>query len=299
MNKINKDNTNIIKLVLSKNYLIRLLFFIVACFIYAMNYNTFFSPNKFVVGGMTGLAIVVNSVFNIPTSIFLYASMGILLILAFILLGKESALNTFIGSTVFTFMVTLTEPISKYFIGLIDDKLIIVLVSSLLFGLSNGIIYRSGFNTGGSDVIATLVNKIFKIPVGQSSRIVNMIIIFTGLLTFGITNTIYAVVILVIGSKLVDVVMMGVNDSKMCLIKSKKYEELKNEIINEWHLGLTEINNNSGIFHKKDPMLLVIVPFDLYFGFKQNIKKLDPKAFLVTHDCYSVIGGHKKHIIPF
>ena len=85
----------------------------------------------------------------------------------------------------------------------------------------------------------------------------------------------------------------------MCYIKSKKWKKLKKIIINDYHIGVTEIGSKGGIFNKEDPTLFVIVPFDLYYGFKHSLITEDENAFIVVHDCYAVKGGYKKKFLPF
>ena len=292
-------NINILKSINTKNLFVRFSFFLFACFIYALAYNLFYVPNDIVVGGMSGLAIIIKQLIGMSPTTFLYLTTVIILIISYIFLGKKDAINTLIGSITFTVLVSLTEPLVKIINIEFTNMFVVILVSSIMRGLSNGIIFRTGFNTGGSDVIAEVVNKYFKLSVGKCNHIVNAIIIIVGTIIFGITKTIYSVIILTISSNLIDVVMLGVNDSKMCYIKSKKWKNIKKLIMNEYHIGVTEIGSKGGIFTKEDPTLFVIIPFDLYYGFKHSLLKEDENVFMVAHDCYAVKGGYKKKFLPF
>lgn len=296
---IRRNNTQLIKIVNQKNYPLRLLFLIISCFIFAFNYNVFLAPNNIVVGGMTGLAIIIKQLTGISTSYFIYASTVILTIVFYITFGKEKTINTIIGSIVFMIMVTLTEPMAKSINITFSSKLIMIILAAFLQGISNGMIYRGGFNTGGSDIIATLFVKFFKISTGSALKIINTIIIAAGALVFGFTNAIYAIIILLISSKLVDIVMLGINDSKMCFIRSNKWKEIENKLNFELNLGVTEMGNLGGLFIKKDPILLVIVPYHTYLELKEKILQIDETAFITSYDCYMALGGYKKTILPF
>ena len=160
-------------------------------------------------------------------------------------------------------------------------------------------IYRGGFNTGGTDIIASVFVKFAKVPVGTALRMINAIIIGAGAIIFGFTNAVYAILILLISSKLVDVVMLGLNDSKMVFIKSKEWVLLENKLNYKYKLGVTEMGNLGGIFRKKDPILFVIVPYHSYHDLKEEIIKEDSHAFITSLDCYMVLGGYKNKIIPF
>lgn len=297
--KLFKKNIDILNLVEKKNILPRFFFFCFACFIYALTYNTFLVPNSIVTGGMSGLAIIVKALTGLEPRYFLYFTSLSLIIISFISLGKEKVAYTITGSIIYTLMVSLTEPLSRILRGNIESDFIMILICSLLIGASNGIIYRSGFNTGGSDVLASILNKYLKIPIGKCNAIINIVIILTGTYLFGPIKTIYAIFILSISSKLIDVVMLGINDSKMIYIKSHKWKEIEDHLINDLKVGVTEIGNKGGIFIKREPTLLVIIPFDNYYNLKHQILLKDKNAFLSVHDCYAVLNGYNKKILPF
>ena len=294
-----KHNNHILKMVNQKYYGIRLFFLIVSCFVFAFNYNAFLAPNNIVVGGMTGLAIVIKELTGFSTSYFIYLSTIVLVIIYYLVFGKEKTLNTIIGSVVFMIMVSLTEPLTKTLNIFFESKIVMLVLAGILQGVSNGMIYRCGFNTGGSDILASLVVKYFKVSVGSALKVINAIIIVSGALVFGFTNAIYAVVVLIISSKLVDIVMLGINDSKMCFIKSKKWELLENRLNFKYKIGVTEMDNLGGLFKKKEPVLFVIVPYHLYYELKDDILKIDENAFISSNDCYMVLGGYKNTILPF
>ena len=297
--KLFHKKISIINEVERKNFLIRLIFFTLASFLYGIIYNTFLVPNNIVIGGMSGLAIVIKEIIGLSTTVFINISTLILVIISYFVLGKDKAIYTIIGSIIFTLLLSFTSTFSYNLQGYLKNEFLIVLVSSISIGIANGIIYRSGFNTGGSDILASILNKYFKIPIGQCNSIINTFIIISGAFLFGITKTIYAIFILTVSSKIIDLVMLGVNDSKMIYIKSKNWKNLEKHIVKDLKLGVTEIGNKGGIFIDKDPTLLVILPFDEYYNFKYHILKYDSKAFIATHDCYAIQNGYSKKILPF
>lgn len=294
-----KRKINILKEVDKKNFVIRFIFFILGITITSLVYNTFLVPNQIVVGGMSGLAIIINGITGMSTSTFITISTMLLIIVSYFTLGKEKLPYTIIGSICYTIMVRLTEPLSIHLQGYITNEFLMILTCGILNGFASGIIYRAGFNTGGSDVLIALLNKIFKIPIGKCSSIINTTIILTGMYLFGIKKTIYAIFILKITTKLIDTVMLGINDNKMIYIKSHEWKELEKYITDTLKLGVTEIGNKGGIFINKEPTLLVIVSYDEYNTFKQNILAFDPNIFMSVHDCYAIDGGHTKKVLPF
>lgn len=290
---------SILKLVNADKLLTRFLFFFFSVVFVALNYNFILVPNKLVIGGMSGLGIVINKLTGLSTSVFLFISTGILTVLGLIFLNKKMVLKILFGSLLYNTIVALTEPLRTSISIQFESTLLLLIFTSFIYGVFNGIAYRSGFIIGGSDTIAAIISKYTKLPMGSSSIWTNIFIIFLGFIVFGFTQTIYSVFILLLSNKIVDIIILGVKDSKMCYIKSSKLNEISDILLNEVHIGVTELVGKGGLFNNTEPLLLVIVPFDQYYGFKHLIKNMDPKASIITSDCHDVSGGYKKKFLPF
>lgn len=293
MNKANK----ILKKVNEENLIIRLLFFFVAVFIVALNYNLVLVKNSLVIGGISGLAIVIKELTGLSTTIFLYSSTVILTLVSIIFLDKVLTLKTLFGALTFNLMVSLSGMLTKYITINFESSFILLLFTSVVYGISYGLIYRAGFNTGGSDTISAIISKYTKMPMGSSAAWTNIFIIFSGFIVFGLTKTIYAVFVLLVSNKIADMIILGVKDSKMCYIKSSKTDEILKYLLNQVNIGVTKLEDSKSGAHT--PVLLVIVPLDQYYGLKHIIKKIDSKAFLVTNNCHDVSGGYKKALFPY
>lgn len=294
-----KNKNKILYLVNSKNRPIRLIAFILACFLIAINYNLILTSNNLVIGGTSGLAIVVNKLTGINRILFLNIAAGFLFILSLILLDKKTTYKALFGSLCFNFMVSITQPLTKYINIDFESTFMIILLSAIINGIATGTIYRSGYNTGGSDIIITILHRYLKIPMGKASTLLNIFIIGSGLIVFGTTKTLYAIFILIFGNHITDIILLGIKDSKMCYIKSNESDIISEYLINKMNIGVTEISSRGGIFTKKMPVILVIIPTEKYYGFKHLIKKIDNHAFLLTINCYGVSGGYKRQLIPF
>ncbi len=294
-----KTKKIILKIIENKNLYSRLIIFLFFSFVIAFNYNLVLSPNNFVIGGISGLAIVINNLTGINKTIFLNIAMVILFIIALIFLEKDKAFKSLFGSLCFNMMVIITEPLTNSISLSFNSTFLLVLMTSIVVGVGYGSAYRVGLTFGGSDIISLIISKYAKISMGQALTWTNIFIIGSGLLVFGPTQTIYSVFILLVGNYIIDIVLLGIKDSKMCFIKSENYKEISSLLINKVKVGVTEINTKGGILTKKEPILLVIIPFDQYYGLKDWIQKIDKKAFILTSDCYCVDGGYKKHLLPF
>lgn len=294
-----KTRLPILTLINKKNRIIRLIAFILACFLAALNYNLFFIPNNLVVGGVSGLAIVVNEVSGLSRILFLNLATIALFVLSLFLLDKKETFKSLFGSLIFNFMVIVTLPISQMITINISSAFMMIFLSAVIAGIGSGTIYKSGFNTGGSDIIINIIHKYLKMPMGKASTLINIFIIGSGFLVFGPTNTLYALFILIVANYITDYILLGIKDSKMCYIKSSKLSDISDCLMNNMNIGITEIASKGGVFSKKDPVLFVIVPSDKYYEFKYLINKIDNKVFILTINCYGVTGGYKKRLIPF
>lgn len=270
-------------------------------FLLALSYNVFLLPNEIVLGGTSGLAIVFHSLFGWNPQIFIYISSGLLLIISFIFLGWKKTKNTIIGTLLYPLMITFTTPIALFLREklVIEEMLLLVLISGFLYGVSNGLIYKSGFTTGGSDVIMQLMNKYLKMPESKANLISGIIIISVGGIVIGLVQVIYAIIITYISTILIDKILIGISDSKVFYIYTKKSKEIKRLIIEELHTGYTSFPTIGGYSHEKGEMLMCVVPTRDYYLVKESVLNIDKNAFFIINDCYEVNGGVKKKNLPF
>lgn len=294
------DYKKILKMVNKKNRVPRLIVLIVGTFIMALNYNLILLPNNIVIGGTSGLAIIFKHLFGWNDQIFIYASVVVLLIVSFIFLGKEKTVNTLLGSILYPVLVTLTLPLAEILSPYMqfESPILLILISALAYGVSNGFIFKAGYTTGGSDVIVQVVNKYAKIPSGQSSFVVNVIIIAFGGIVFNINNVVYAIIIQYITGMLMDKIIIGISDSKMFFIYTKEIDKVRKFILSELQAGVTIFNIEGGFSKEKGEMLMCVVPTRDYYMFKETVLEIDSKAFFVISDCYEVTGGVKKSNLP-
>ena len=291
---IKKD---VLKEVESKHKVIRLIIFFVCCFFVALMYNVFFVPNNLVIGGVGGLAIVIKTVFGLNTSVFIGIMTIVLLILSYIIMGKEETKKNIVGAISYSVLTALTEPISKYFIIKFDSYLFTILIAIIAYSIPLGIIYKVGYSTGGGDIINQIICKFRKTSIGQASAYMNIIIIFTASFVFGISKTIYALFALLLENAVVDFVVLGNSDSKLCIIKTKNVEYIEEFLQNDFVIGYSVLASLGGTDKKKRRTIMCVVTSREYYKFKNLILDIDPNAFFVTHDCYEVLGGYNKRKI--
>ena len=290
----------IIDEVCSKDFLSRIIITIIGAFILAVNYNLFLLHNNLVIGGTSGLAIIVNHYTGLNSAIFLFIVNVIFVILSFFLLGARKTGMTIIGALLYPLFVSLTSGMCDYLATklIFDDFILIAIISGLLFGTANGFIYKTGFTTGGSDIPIQIISKYLKIPAGTASFCVNIIVILTGAMIFGPSKAIYATIVILINSFLVDKIMLGISDSKMFFIQTKKPEKII-EFIKNINTGYTIMKADGGHSNETNNIIMSVISTKDYYMFKNTIQTIDPQAFFIISDCYEVYGGHRREKFPF
>ena len=136
-----------------------------------------------------------------------------------------------------------------------------------------------------------------KTSIGQASAYMNIIIIFTASFIFGLPKTIYALFALILQNAIVDFVVLGNSDSKLCIIKTKNIELIEEFLQKDFIVGYSVLPSLGGTDKKKRRTIMCVVTSREYYRFKNLILEIDPNAFFVTHDCYEVLGGYNERKI--
>ena len=287
----------ILKSVENKNHLVRVIIYTICVFLSALAYNAFFVPNDLVIGGMGGLAIVVKKLTGLNTGYFLIGSTIILLVISYIFLGKDETKRNLICAIIYPIVVTITEPLTRDLNIVFNSYIFTCIIAVIAYSVPLGIIYKIGYSTGGADMINQIVCKYAKTSVGQAGKYINGIIIAISSFIIGIPKTVYAVFTLLIETTIVDFIILGNSDSKLCIIKTKNMKYIEKYIKAEYNIGYSILSSTGGIDTKKRDTIMCVVTSREYYSFINTIKDIDKNVFIVTHDCYEVLGGTKKRII--
>ena len=277
------------------------LLFFFGVLIMAVTYNIFVIQYNFVTGGVGGLSIIYKNIFHLNPVTFIYVMDILLLIISYIFLGKEKTYHSLIGSILYPVLITVTTPLTNRLIPLVEIENIIILIilTGCLLGVGYSLVYKAGYNTGGGDVIMNLMVKYLKMSEGKATLIMDVIIVLLGGITLGLENVIYSIMIIVIITTIVDKILIGISDSKMFFIHSTKLQEIRKYALQSMNTGVTIIHTKGGLMKKDRDMLMVVVRTKDYYRFKEEILKIDDKAFYVVSDCFDVTGGVKRKNLPF
>lgn len=281
---------NILKLIYSKDRLKRYVSFVFGVLLVAIAYNLFMVPSE-VVYGVGGIGIILKKLFGIDPSTTIMIGSILLLILSFALLGKEKTANSVVGSLLYPVFVKLTENVGTY-IALGDaEPLIIVLFGAVINGFGLGIIFKTGFTTGGTDILNQIVAKYGKTSVGNAMFMTDGVIVALGTFVFGWTRVMYSVISLYIISVMTDKVILGISESKAFYIITEHETEVKKFILSHLSHGVTVLDARGGFTGNRQKVIMCIIPTKEYFVAKEGIHAIDSDAFFVVTDAYEVSGG--------
>ncbi|NCC73063.1 MAG: YitT family protein [Sphingobacteriia bacterium] len=275
---------------------------LVGTFIMASGFVLFINPYKIVPGGVYGIAIVIHylteGVFDfwplgIPIGL-LGLSMDIpLTVLGIKILGPRFGIKTVVGFVLTaSFMDLLT-----HFIGqddplkLGDQMLLASIFGGAMIGFGLGLIFRSRATSGGSDIIAMIINKYTGLPLGQLMIIVDSIIVLVGLAAFGDWKIpLFSWIVIFITGKVIDITLRGVSYEKTMFIISDQYELIRQKIINDINRGGTIIVGRGMYKDTEKQMIYTNVSRREYQILKDYIRQVDPNAFVTVIDANEILG---------
>lgn len=277
-------------------------------FILAAGFVYFISPHKIVPGGVYGIAIVVHymtaGVFSfwpdgIPIGLFGLVLNIPLTIIGIRILGPRFGIKTVIGfilTSVFMDLLTYNPWFGWGEKALVDDVLLSCIFGGALIGFGLGLIFRSKATSGGSDIIAMIIGKYTRLPIGMLMIYVDSVIVLLGLIVFADWKIpLYSWLVIFITGKVIDAVIQGISHEKMLLIISDHAVEIRDKIINDLNRGGTYFHG-SGMYHEQEKRIIyTVVNRRELVMLKEFIRDTDPYAFVSVIDASEILGnGFKK-----
>ena len=258
-----------------------------ACVVMAFNINYFFVGNKLAEGGVSGLSLIIHYLSNIDVS-YLYFALNIpLIILAYIFLGKNFLLKTFFA----TFVLSVFLKVFASFSEPLDDILLAAIFGGAINGIAIGIVFYAGGSTGGMDIVAKIVNKYTGIPISRILLATDFIVLSIVAVIFGKVIFMYTLISLVISSKMIDIIQVGIYSAKGVTIITTKEDEIRKRIMEDTGRGITLIDAKGGYTQKDIGMLYCVVGQYQLIKVKTIVKEVDPSAFMIVADVHEVIGN--------
>jgi len=275
----------------TKKWFISHTLILIGSFILASGFVLFITPYRIIPGGVYGISIVLHYLFGTPIGLVALCFDIPLTIIGIKILGPRFGYKTVLGfSLTAIFTDTLTyfwgfEPLVK------GDALLSSIFGGVMVGLGLGLIFRSKATSGGSDIVAMIIAKYTRLPLGMLMIYVDSVIVLVGLLVFRDWKIpLYSWIVIFITGKVIDIVMTGMSSDKSIFIISEKHEEIRDKIINNLNRGGTLIEGK-GMFNMADrKIIFTVVSRRELFLLEEYVHEIDPNAFLTVLDATEIFG---------
>ncbi|QCX34441.1 YitT family protein [Caloramator sp. E03] len=257
----------------------------------------FLVPNNLAAGGVSGLAIVINNfVPAIPVGLLMLVMNIILFIVAFIFIGANFGAKTIYSSLGLSGIIWFLEKFYPIKNPVTDDIFLNLIFGILIGGVGMGIVFNQNASTGGTDIIAKIINKFFHVNIGKALLMSDFLITLMAGYAFGIKVAMYALLGVIINGFVIDEVIQGISICKQVMIISSKGEEIKNYIMNELGRGVTLYEAKGGYTKEKKEVIMTIVSRREFIKIREFIMDVDKRAFISVNNVHEVLGEGFKEI---
>lgn len=280
-----------------KGYIIDVLMFLLGSFIFAVSVNTFASPNNVVPAGFTGVASMLNYLFNFPIGLTIIVLNIPFFIWGIFLIGYKFIAKTIVATILSSLIIDITEPFLPKYTG---DMMLACLFGGVLLGLGLAFIFMRGGTTGGTELIASLLSVYLKhISIGKLILAVDMVIVVATVFVYrSFESPLYAIIIIFVSTKLMDSMLYGtdIGTGKMMFIISSKSNEISERILKDLDRGVTRLKSVGGYSGIEGEVLLCAVRRQEVYKTYDIAKKIDPRVFIIVGDAGEIVGeGFKEH----
>lgn len=262
----------------------------VGCVLLTIGVYFFKIPNGFVTGGISGLGTLLAKMTAISAGTWIWGLNAVLLVVGFLLLGKDTGIKTVYCSMLYSALIYLLEYIVPVSSPLTDQPFLELIYAILLTAIGSALIFNSGASSGGTDIVALLLKKYTSLDVGKSLLAVDSLIALSSFYVFGVKAGLYSMLGLFAKATVIDGVIESFNTCKYFIAITDKPDEISEFIMNTLHHGAT-VGKAVGYYTKEDKYMVHTVCKRLEaIKLRSEIKKIDSHAFIIITTTSEIIG---------
>ena len=257
--------------------------------LYALAYNIFYAPNLVAMGGLTGLGQVLNALIPVlPVGTTVFVMNVPLFFLGWKFIGGHLLVSSLYAMTFSSFAIDVMDMIYQF---PPMDTMLAAIFGGALLGAGIGLVFSKGATTGGTDLIARLLKLKFAwLPMGTLVLIPDFIVIVLAAIAFGkVESALYGLVSLFITSKVMDMVLYGMDSSKVAYIISDSCKEITDAVM-AMDRGATILHGEGAYSGDEKKVLMVAFKQKEIVPLKEKVNEIDPHAFLIVCDAHDVLG---------
>ena len=260
-------------------------------FLTAVGIALFKSPNQFAFGGTSGVSIILSTLFpRWNVGVFMWIVNLVLVVLGFCLLGWRSMGWTIYSSFARSFYVSACEAIWPLSAPLTDDTFLEFCFAVLLPALGSAIVFNVGASTGGTDILAMILQKYTSLEIGRALMVSDLGIVAVAAFLYGPRTGMYCILGMVLKCTVVDSAIESLNLRKVCTVISRQSQEVEKFIIEELHRSATEQPAYGAYTHRRERVLVTVLTRSEAARLRIFLRKKDPTAFITIVNSSEIIG---------
>ncbi len=257
--------------------------------IIAFTVVAFMVPHGIIMGGSTGIGLIVSHYIPVSLSVVVFFSNVVFFVLGAAALGKKFVVTTIASTFLYPVCLSVMQAIPGI-TELTDNRMLATLYGGALLGIGIGVIVRVGASTGGTDILALVFHKWFHISVAVLMYAVDFIVLGTQVLFSGTEQIMYGILALVLETVIMNRVMLVGQSQIQIFIISEKYEEIRRRLLKEQDAGVTMVHVETGFGRVAQKAVLCVIPHRKLYAVNEMIHQMDEKAFLTISQINEVRG---------
>jgi len=258
----------------------------------------FLVPNNLAAGGVSGLSMVINHfVPQLPVGLLMLLMNIVLFIAGIIFIGRGFGFRTIYSSLALSGMIMGFEKLLPLEAPLTGDLFLELIFGILISGAGMGIVFLNNASTGGTDIIAKILNRYFNINIGKGVLMSDFFITLAAAFAFGIRTGLYALLGVIINGFVIDSVIEGIETNKQVTIITAKMKEINDFIINTLGRGATIYTARGAYTNEQKDIIIVVLDRKEFIRLRNFIKAIDDKAFITVNKVHETLGEGFKSLV--
>lgn len=268
---------------------------VVGTTVLALGIHIFTAPNNIAPGGVSGMSTIMHRLFGLPIGVVSLCINIPLLILSWFSIGKRYTLKTLLSVMTFSIMMDLViKNVPEYF----GDPMLASLFGGVLIGGGQAIVFLRDASTGGTDILGKFLHKRNpNLSLGNLMLLIDGLVVVISMFVFSsIEVSLYAIITIFVGSKLIDVIIYGADNGKLVYIVSSQTHLIANKIIDDLDRSATFLKGRGAFSGKDSDVLICAIRTSEFFSLKKCVHEIDPNAFMIVTDSTEIFGEGFKNI---
>ena len=262
---------------------------VLGCLIGAAAYPMFLEPCHIAPGGLTGVAMIINSFTQWPVGVTSLVLNIPLFIIGYKSMGRVFAFRSLVATVLFSVMIDGLTWINTP--ALTEDPMLGTIFGGVLLGIGLGMILRGGATTGGTDMAARVVHRYLPfLSVGMFVFLIDCLVVVAAAFCFDVMSALYALICIFVNGKVIDAVMLGLSKNKACLIMTAEWETVNSRILREMDRGVTLLEARGGYTGGERPVVMCVLPPQEVARLKAIVREADETAFMFITEAHEALG---------